>query len=127
LRVLVVDDNVDAAEMLSDLVASWGHEVTSVSESSRALDELSRTKADVVLLDIGMPGMDGHELARAIKRSGPVPAPLLVAVTGYGQERDRLAGFAAGFDEFLTKPVNPDELERLLLLKVRSSRESRAQ
>ena len=116
LRILVIDDNVDAAEMLSAAVAGWGHEVTSVTDSSRALPELLRTGADVVLLDIGMPGIDGYELARVIKRSETVPPPLLVAVTGYGRERDRLAGLEAGFDEYLTKPVNLGELERLLRL-----------
>ncbi|BDT58320.1 hypothetical protein MasN3_18140 [Massilia varians] len=114
LRVLVVDDNVDAAETLGLLLAAHGHEVVVEHEPLRALERARRVAPDVCLLDIGLPGMDGHELARRLRAQPETAASMLVAITGYGQQQDRDAAFAAGFQHHLVKPVDVDALARLL-------------
>ncbi|HUQ03422.1 MAG TPA: ATP-binding protein [Kofleriaceae bacterium] len=101
-RILVVDDNVDAAIMLEDLLRSVGHEVRSVHDASAALAEVASFAPTVAVLDIGLPGMDGYELAATIRARGGM---LLIAVTGYGQEHDRARAERAGFDLHFTKPV----------------------
>ncbi len=113
-RVLVVDDNEDAASSLAAMITEWGYEAQTAHGAAQALQQFAEAPPQVALLDIGMPGMDGYALARRIRQTEPGPGVLLLAVTGYGQESDRLAGVAAGFDHFLTKPVDLDELERIL-------------
>ena len=110
LKVLVVDDNADAAEMLGMLLASHGHEVVIEHDSLRALDRARSVRPDVCLLDIGLPEMDGKELARRLRAQPETRAAVLVAVTGYGQQQDREEAFAAGFQHHLVKPVNFDHL-----------------
>jgi CheY-like chemotaxis protein len=112
-RILVVDDNEDAAELLSELLRSVGHEVVVAYDGPQALEALRRFHADVALLDLGLPGMDGFELARRIRarRNGSVR---LIAVTGYGQEHDRAGTRSAGFDVHLTKPVPVADHMRIL-------------
>jgi PAS domain S-box-containing protein len=114
LRVLVVDDNVDAAATLGMLLEACGYVVEVEHDSHRALDRARQQRPDVALLDIGLPEMDGNELARRLRADPQTGAIVLVAVTGYGQEQDRRAAFEAGFDHHLVKPVDMDELARLL-------------
>ncbi|MDI1428000.1 ATP-binding protein [Polyangium sorediatum] len=113
LRVLVVDDNVDAAAMIAELVREHGHDVRVVHDGLGALAEAEEQHPEVVFLDIGLPGMDGYEVARRLRASGHGPAEL-VALTGYGQESDRRLAAAAGFTGHLVKPAHPDEVLGLL-------------
>jgi signal transduction histidine kinase len=113
-KILVVDDNEDAAELLSELLRGSGHEVMVAHDGPGALDLLTTFAADIGLLDIGLPGMDGYELARQIRQLGTASALRLIAVTGYGQENDRNATRVAGFDRHLTKPISLDDLTQIL-------------
>ncbi|MFY0563215.1 CHASE domain-containing protein [Archangium lansingense] len=112
-RVLVVDDNVDAAELLGDVLEMDGHQVTVVHDGLAALERMSAIDPEVIFLDIGLPGMDGYEVARRIRARPGGAAPKLVAVTGYGQATDRQRSREAGFDAHLVKPV---EIDRVLEL-----------
>ncbi|HEX8787277.1 MAG TPA: ATP-binding protein [Telluria sp.] len=114
LRLLVVDDNVDAAATLGMLLEACGHEVTVEHDSLRALERARRLRLDAALLDIGLPDMDGNELARRLRADVQTSALVLIAVTGYGQEQDRRAAFEAGFDHHLVKPVDMGRLAGLL-------------
>ena len=115
-RVLVVEDNTDAADSLRDLLLLDDHEVVVVNSGTQALSCLDSFPAEVVLLDVGLPRMDGYMVAHAIRARFPAggPRPRLVALTGYGAEEDRLAAIRSGFDHHLTKPVDPSELLRLV-------------
>ncbi|CAN5504062.1 hypothetical protein BH11PSE7_BH11PSE7_05690 [soil metagenome] len=114
-RILIVDDNVDAALMLAEIARLMGHHVETAHDAPGALAALERFTPDVAVLDIGLPGMSGYELARAL-RATPAGAGFgLIALTGYGESRDRERAMAAGFDEHLVKPVN---VQRLLDLVV---------
>jgi PAS domain S-box-containing protein len=112
-RVLVVDDNVDAAESLAALVRMFGHAADVAYDGASAIDKARASRPDVVLCDIGLPGMSGYEVARALRAEG-ANGIQLVAVTGYAQPEDLKAALEAGFDRHLAKPVSPDEVERLL-------------
>lgn len=114
LRVLVVEDNVDAAETLADLLRLWGYEVETVHDGEAAVYAAPRFRPRVVLLDIGLPRMNGYEVARWLRGRPELGDLLIVAVTGYGQESDRARGREAGFDHHLVKPVDLDLLRRLL-------------
>jgi PAS domain S-box-containing protein len=114
LRLLVVDDNVDAAATLGMLLEACGYLVDVEHDPHRALERARQQPPDVALLDIGLPDMDGNELARRLRADAQTGAIVLVAVTGYGQEQDRRAAFEAGFDHHLVKPVDMDELATLL-------------
>jgi CheY-like chemotaxis protein len=114
LDILVVDDNADAAFMLKILLEQWGHQVRVEHDASRALDSAARQAPDVALLDIGLPGMNGNELAQRLRARPDTAAVTLVAITGYGQERDRQRALAAGFDHHLVKPVNTEALGAVL-------------
>ena len=114
LRILVVDDNVDAAESIAMLLSLDGHDVRSVHDAQRALDMVSEFLPDLVLLDIGLPGMDGYEVARQLRSRQEITGIRLVAVTGYGQQEDRDRARDAGFDQHLVKPVEPDALNAVL-------------
>jgi PAS domain S-box-containing protein len=113
-RILVADDNRDAAESLAELLRLSGHEVTVAFDGAAALDEFVRFHPQVALLDIGMPKMDGNAVATAIRRTSAGHDVTLVAITGWGQEKDRSQAMAAGFDHHLTKPVDPDRVQELL-------------
>jgi len=114
LRVLVVDDNQDAAVTLQMLLEQWGHRVEIVHEGGVALDAAARLDPDVVLLDLGLPGMNGFEVARRLRERRTSTPPMIVAVTGYGRDEDRVRTHQSGFDRHLTKPVDIDALQRLL-------------
>ncbi|SIN77987.1 GAF domain-containing protein [Singulisphaera sp. GP187] len=113
-RILVVDDNIDGALMLARLLRGWGHQLAVAHDGETAI-ELSREQAfDVVLLDIGLPGMNGYEIAQALRSQAGFEQTLLVALTGYGQGEDRRRSSEAGFDHHLVKPVDPLALKALL-------------
>jgi len=114
LRLLVVDDNADAAATLGMLLEACGYEVAVENDSWSALAAAQRACPDVALLDIGLPEMDGNELARRLRADERTGSMVLVAVTGYGQEQDRRTAFEAGFDHHLVKPVDMDRLAGVL-------------
>jgi len=113
-RVLVVDDDEDLRELLSMLVEGWGHHVQQCADGLSALRQVRLTPPDVALVDIGMPGMDGYDLARHIRADDRCRRVRLVALTGYGQASDREHAFEAGFDDHLVKPVDHETLALLL-------------
>jgi CheY-like chemotaxis protein len=113
-RVLVVDDNHDAAESLAMLLELDNRSVQVAFDGLAALDVLEIFKPDIALLDIGMPRMDGYELARRIRATHLGGDVVLVALTGWGQADDKKRAAETGFDEHLTKPVDPDLLTRVL-------------
>ncbi|WP_051299901.1 PAS domain-containing protein [Methylobacter luteus] len=110
LRILVVDDNRDAAQSLSLLLNSEGHEVLQANDGYTALETALAERPQVVLLDIGLPGMDGYAVARALRQHPALKMTHLIALSGYGRAMDREQAKTAGFNDYLTKPVNFDEL-----------------
>jgi signal transduction histidine kinase/ActR/RegA family two-component response regulator len=113
-RVLIVDDNHDAADALAELLILEGHEVHAVYGALAAIDAAIELHPEVVLLDIGLPQMDGYELARRIRQVPGLKDTSLVAVTGYGQAKDKQRTEQLGFDHHLVKPVDPDRLKQIL-------------
>jgi PAS domain S-box-containing protein len=113
-RVLVVDDNLDAAESLEILLQLWGHQARSANDGPQALALVADFQPEIILLDIGLPGMDGYEVARQIRELPTGRGALIVAVTGYGRSSDRLQSQDAGFDHHLVKPVQPEVLQELI-------------
>jgi PAS domain S-box-containing protein len=114
LEILVVDDNVDAAAMLSMFLEASGHHVMAEHGPRQALERARLAAPDVCLLDIGLPEMDGHELAQRLRTLPGTANAVLIAVTGYGQENDQKKALAAGFDYHLTKPVDIKKLTSIL-------------
>ncbi|MCW5658982.1 MAG: response regulator [Burkholderiaceae bacterium] len=113
-HVLIVDDNRDAAESLGQLLQLLGATVTVAYDGPSAIDAFSASAASVVLLDIGLPGMNGYEVARAMRSRHPERRPLIIAVTGWGQETDRREAAASGIDHHLVKPADIHRLQELL-------------
>src|ERR1700760_1751005 len=113
-RVLIVDDNEDAANSLAIILQLGGHQTVSVYTAVDALQRAAVFRPDVVLLDIGLPEMDGYEVAQKMRELPGLRDVRLVAVTGYGRSDDRIRARDAGFDEHLTKPVEYAVLERTL-------------
>ena len=114
-KILVVDDNAASAQTMAMLLQMAGHNVVVAETGIAALRECASFTPDVVLLDIGLPDINGHEVARRIRESSGAAAPLLVAVTGWErQDMHPGCGDCIEFDLFLTKPVNYDDLEKLL-------------
>ncbi len=113
MRILVVDDNKDAAEIIAEALADMGHETMVAHDGPSAIEVATRTIPNLVLLDIGLPGLDGYEVARRL-RKGPAAGAILVALTGYGQAKDKAQTAAAGFDRHLVKPVKLETLEEVL-------------
>jgi CheY-like chemotaxis protein len=113
-RVLVVDDNIDVADSLTLMLKQLGHEVCMVHEGKSALSAARIFCPQVVLLDIGLPGMDGYEVARRMRAMPELSSARLVALTGYGQPEARRKATEAGFDVHLVKPVDPQTLEELM-------------
>jgi PAS domain S-box-containing protein len=114
VRLMVVDDNVDAAETLSALLEMLGHEVGIAHTAQDALDAARTSAPRMLFLDIGLPDMDGHELARRLRATPATAGAVLVAVTGYGQPEDRERAMRAGFDHHLVKPVQFADIQALL-------------
>jgi len=113
-RVLVVEDNCDAAEMMHTLLSAAGHEVRAATSGGEALRTVSEFRPDVGFFDIGLPDMNGYDLAREVRRNPAGAAMLLVAVTGWSQTEDRKRALEAGFDAHITKPIDPGAIERLM-------------
>ncbi|HEX6158468.1 MAG TPA: ATP-binding protein, partial [Burkholderiales bacterium] len=116
-RVLVVDDNVDAASMLAALVRQLGHDVVVVHDGPSALQAAEAYRPEVILLDLGMPGMNGFEVARSLRERGITPAPRIVAITGWGKPEDERRTREAGFDMHLIKPVEESQIRQALRLR----------
>jgi two-component system CheB/CheR fusion protein len=119
-RVLIVDDNVDSAEMLGVLIELTGHDVRLVHDGRAAISAAADFGPDLVLLDIGLPGLDGYHVIRELRAMPALATATIVATTGYGREEDRARCFAAGFDEHLTKPIDPSQIYRILASPARS-------
>jgi CheY-like chemotaxis protein len=113
-RILIVDDNVDSAASLALLLSLDGHETKAVNSAQAALQFAESFKPDVVLLDIGLPEMDGYEVASRLRKLTELNGVRLIALTGYGQCEDRERAKAVGFDDHLVKPVEFQALERAL-------------
>ncbi len=113
-RVVVADDNVDAADAMAMFVETLGVEVRTVYEGLETVSVVEAFRPDLVLLDIAMPGLDGHEIARKIRGEDWGEEVMLVALTGWGREEDKRRTREAGFDGHLVKPVDFDGLERLI-------------
>jgi PAS domain S-box-containing protein len=114
LRLLLVDDSVDAATLLAMVLEADGYDVRVAHEGKQALEVAAQFEPEIVLLDLGLPGMDGFQLAREMRKLAHTANALLVAVTGYGQAADRLRSQEAGFDHHLVKPVSADEIQRVI-------------
>jgi CheY-like chemotaxis protein len=114
LRVLVVEDEPDGGESLRQLLLLYGHQAEVARDGPAALALAERFLPDVVLLDIGLPGTNGLEVARRMRQNLGLTDALLVALTGYGQDEDRRRSHEAGFNAHLVKPVDLDSLEKLL-------------
>lgn len=113
LRILVVDDNDDVAEMTAEMLKMYGHDATTAADGPSALAAVERDRPDVVLLDLGLPGMHGLEVAQVLHANAGRAAPMLIAVSGYGRPEDRERSRNAGCEHHLVKPV---DFERLLAL-----------
>ncbi len=113
MRVLIVDDNLDIAQLLSEALELEGYQTTTAHDASAALETWRRFQPQAGILDVGLPDLDGYELARKL-RAEHGPAPVLIAATGYGQPGDRSRAADAGFDVHLTKPVSVRDLVRVL-------------
>lgn len=112
LRILLVEDNWDASEMMRRVLELLGHRVRVVGDGPAAIEAVSQSCPDVALLDIGLPGMSGYELASKVRAHGHCPHLRLIALTGYARDSELL--FTAGFDGHLSKPVDLQELEDML-------------
>ena len=114
LRILIVDDNRDGADSLALMLKVMGNETHTAYDGDEAVSAAEKFRPDVILLDIGLPKLNGHEACRRIRRSEAGKKMVIIAQTGWGQEDDRARTHEAGFDHHLVKPVNPKELEGML-------------
>jgi len=114
-RILIADDNLDAAESLQLWLQLSGHEVQIAASGVAALELAATFLPEVALLDLGMPGLNGFDVARRIRKAPWGKSMVLIALTGWGQEEDRRRTAEAGFDHHLTKPIPPDTIEELIL------------
>ncbi len=112
LRVLIVEDNVDMAESLATLLAHWGHQVQLAYDAASALEVAARARPEIILSDLGLPGMDGYELARRLRAEPAFGKVVLVALSGYGRPEDQRRALEAGFDHHLVKPPDLAQLAR---------------
>ena len=112
--ILVVEDDRDGRAALAELLRLWGYDVTMADDGVAGVQHAEERRPAVALVDIDLPGMDGYEVARKIRRAHPDDTPLLVAMTGFGQPADERRALEAGFDVHLVKPVQPVQLARLL-------------
>jgi CheY-like chemotaxis protein len=114
-RILIIEDDVDGREMLRILLQVWGHQVETAENGPQGIDKARAGRFDVAIIDIGLPGMDGYQVAQQL-RAGPAGRDLvLIALTGHGQPEDRRRALASGFDDHLTKPADPKKLAEKLV------------
>ena len=114
LRIALIDDNVDANDSLNAVLEVMGHDVSTAFDGKVGFELIRDTHPQLVVCDIGLPGMDGYEIITRLRETVKGPLPHMIALTGYGQPEDRARGLAAGFDHHLTKPVDVEELLRLI-------------
>ncbi len=114
MRILLVDDNEDASTSMADLLSLYGHQVRIAANGTLALDIAAQFQPQLVLSDIGLPGMDGYALAPALRELAGERRMVMAAVTGYGQSSDRERAIYAGFDHHLVKPLAADVLLRFI-------------
>lgn len=126
-RVLVVDDNADSADSIAAILETSGHEVEVAYSAQKALEMAVAHQPDIVLLDIGLPDMDGYEVAKHLRQTPELKEMRLIAVTGYGQLSDRQRSQEAGFDEHVVKPVEWRKLEELLTSLMKRPRRSESE
>jgi CheY-like chemotaxis protein len=112
-RVLVVDDDADAADTLAQVIELFGHTAAVVHDGASAIARVRQDPPDVVLCEIGLPGLSGYDVARALRAEGP-PGLRLVALSGYAEDDDLRRAVEAGFDAHIAKPADPAEIEKLL-------------
>lgn len=113
-NILIVDDNVDAAESLAELLRTFGHTVHIAHDGASAIIEASRLRPEVVILDIGLPTMNGYQVAQRLRSDVGLTSSLLIALTGYAQECDRVSAEKAGFDHHFAKPLDIRKLAAVL-------------
>jgi CheY-like chemotaxis protein len=113
-RILVVDDNFDSAESLELLLGLQGHEVRTAADGLEAIETARSFRPEIVLLDIGLPRMDGYEVARRMRAEPGLAGAVLIAMTGYGREEDVRRSMESGFDRHMVKPLDFDQLDALL-------------
>ena len=113
-RILVVDDNQDGADLMAVLLKMQGHAVEVANDGVSALKSAAAFDPDVVLLDIGLPGLDGYAVAKQLRDTATRRPPCLIAMTGYGTDEDRRRTQEAGFDHHIVKPIEPADLHALL-------------
>ncbi|HET6655542.1 MAG TPA: response regulator [Gammaproteobacteria bacterium] len=114
LSVVLIEDEADIRDSVAALLQSWGHKVEAAPEGQRGLELIFANKPDVAIIDIAMPGMDGYEVARQVRKQGSHDGMRLIAMTGFGRDEDRQRAFEAGFNEHITKPAKPDVLQGAL-------------
>ena len=120
-RIAVIDDNVDANDSLSAVLRMMGHEVSTAFDGNSGYELIRHTNPQVVVCDIGLPGIDGYQIITLLRQTMKGPMPVMIALTGYGQPEDRARTLAAGFDHHLTKPVDVEALLRLIAAPQRRS------
>lgn len=113
-RIVIADDNDDSAQSFAMLLSFSGHEVRIAHDGAEALSVVREFRPDFAFLDIGMPGLTGYEVAQAVRAESWGQGIKLIAVTGWGQAEDRNRAHSAGFDRHMVKPIDPDEIDRLL-------------
>ena len=118
MLVLIVDDNADTTETAALLFAAWDHEIRVAHTGPEALQVASDFEPEIILLDIGLPEIDGYEVARRLRQDPRFKDTLMIAMSGYGQNTDQQRSREAGFDEHLVKPVDLERLNQLLSEKV---------
>lgn len=113
-RVIVIEDNTDFQELLAMSASAWGHEVECASDGEEGLQRILGGDHDVALVDIGLPGLDGYEVARRVRADPRGKRIALIALTGYGSREQRAVALDSGFNCVLVKPVEPTHLQRVL-------------
>jgi two-component system, sensor histidine kinase len=113
-RILIIEDNQDAARSIQMLLELAGHRVKTANTGSEGIQAAEQSRPEMVVCDIGLPGLDGYAVARQLRKQSELKGVCLVAISGYGQEADQLRARDAGFDVHLTKPISPDHLHEIL-------------
>jgi CheY-like chemotaxis protein len=113
-RILIVDDDADARDVLGEIIGAFGHDTFKAASADEAIERAERTPLDLVLIDLGLPGADGFEVARRIRSIVANSGARLVALTGYSDDASRRAATAAGFDDFVVKPAFGGALEAIV-------------